>query len=324
MACTSRLKNLKRGREDKQMKWQSASECGEMLSEAATQALIQEVALSPKPGLVDKYQNGSHTDLNYRLMYRSAEALQNPFYHIAKRAYEAELNQALREDIGQIGRVAEKNMFLATEGVNTHKGAIWALGLFTAVMASMNSEEISRKRLARLVGGLALLKDPSAGAAKTNGRQAEIQYNISGAKGEAGSGFPHVTEVGLPMLWNSRKKGFTEKTSRLNTLVAIMASLSDTCVLHRAGSEALASMHDKASLILLSGGVAYKDGRDLLLELDKELIEKNASPGGCADMLAATLYIDAVCFNSLKTSNDLKYLRKEKHIHEYTHAGVSR
>ena len=111
----------------------SLSEC---LADLAVDALIDEADLSPKPGLVDRRGSGAHTDLHLGLMHASALSLWPCFKAMADAACaRGTLSQALREDIGQIGREGEVEMLRITAGVNTHRGAIWALGLLTAAAA---------------------------------------------------------------------------------------------------------------------------------------------------------------------------------------------
>ncbi|WP_313619302.1 triphosphoribosyl-dephospho-CoA synthase, partial [Pantoea septica] len=101
----------------------------EWLAHAATQCLIDEARLSPKPGLVDSRGNGAHHDLTLALMERSACSLQPTFLELARQCWQRPADVALREAVGRLGREGERQMMAATGGVNTHRGAIWALGL---------------------------------------------------------------------------------------------------------------------------------------------------------------------------------------------------
>jgi len=117
---------------------------------------------------------------------------------------------------------------------------------------------------------------------------------VRGARGEAESGFPHIIEIGLPMLRNSRSQGLTEEFARINALVAIMADLDDTCLLHRGGLTALALAKADAKIILQLGGTSTADGFRALYDLDHKLLRLNASPGGSADLLAGVLFLDFI------------------------------
>jgi triphosphoribosyl-dephospho-CoA synthase len=115
-----------------------------------------------------------------------------------------------------------------------------------------------------------------------------------GARGEAQAGFPHAINIGLPTLYRSRQQGAAERTARLDALLAIMMSLDDTCLLHRGGLAALKTAQNGAAAILTTGGTATVQGWKLLQQLDRDLIALNASPGGSADLLAATLFLDFI------------------------------
>jgi triphosphoribosyl-dephospho-CoA synthase len=122
----------------------------------------------------------------------------------------------------------------------------------------------------------------------------QARYGTTGARGEAFSGFPHVIQVGLPALRAARNLGCTETNSRLSALLNIMVRLEDTCVLYRGGAEGLAVVQKGASAVLLAGGPGSLAGDQTMLQLDRELFIRNISPGGSADLLAATLFLDAL------------------------------
>jgi triphosphoribosyl-dephospho-CoA synthase len=260
------------------------------LADLAIRALIEEAELTPKPGLVDQRGPGAHVDLSLKLMKHSARALRPHFALMALVSFRQIPNQTLREQLGAIGRSAERSMLLATNGVNTHRGAIWALGLLVSAAAmEVNSPEV----LAERAGQLASLPDWNAPEQQlSNGSRVIARYKISGARGEAQAGFPHVTAAGLPRLYRSRQQGGSETEARLDALLAIMRSLNDTCLLHRGGLVALKTAQAAAAAILASGGTTTIQGWGLLRGLDRDLATLNVSPGGSADLLAATLFLD--------------------------------
>jgi triphosphoribosyl-dephospho-CoA synthase len=262
------------------------------LASLAIRALIEEAELTPKPGLVDQRGPGAHADLSLTLMKRSARSLRPHFERMALVSLRQIPNQTLREQLGAIGRSAERSMLLATNGVNTHRGAIWALGLLVSAAAMEgNSPEIVADR----AGQLARLADWNAPEQQlSNGSRVMERYKVSGARGEAQAGFPHVMAAGLPRLYRSRQEGASETKARLDTLLAIMMSLNDTCLLHRGGLVALNTAQAAAAAILASGGTTTIQGWGLLRRLDRDLAALNASPGGSADLLAATLFLDFV------------------------------
>ncbi|WP_433768546.1 triphosphoribosyl-dephospho-CoA synthase [Pseudomonas putida] len=266
----------------------------ERLADLAVDALIDEADLSPKPALVDRRGSGAHTDLHLGLMHASALALWPAFKEMAEAAIEiGEIGLPLREAIGLIGREGEQAMLATTDGVNTHRGAIWALGLLVAAVA-LEPESSAAGSIALRAARLALLDDRHAPRPLSHGAQVAQRYGARGAREEAQLGFPAVIERALPQLQRSRAAGHGEQNARLDALLAIMTRLADTCVLYRAGEEGLHTMQRGAQAVLDAGGSASLAGRRRLHELDQQLIALNASPGGAADLLAACLFIDRI------------------------------
>jgi triphosphoribosyl-dephospho-CoA synthase len=269
------------------------------LATLAVHALIEEAELTPKPALVDRRGPGAHADLSLRLMRCSAGALRSGFELMALASFWRIPSQSLREELGAIGRWAEQSMLLTTGGANTHRGAIWTLGLLVSAAAMGANSPCAVAYSARQ---LACLPDWSAPNQQSNGLRVIQRYKVSGARGEAQAGFPHVTTIGLPILHRSRQEGLSETYARLDALLAIMASLDDTCLLHRGGRAALNLAQTGAATVFAAGGTATVQGWELLQRLDRDLLTLNASPGGSADLLAATLFLDFMA-KSLPTEN---------------------
>ncbi|WP_249745251.1 triphosphoribosyl-dephospho-CoA synthase [Mesobacillus boroniphilus] len=286
----SHLLNSEAGKRDSGM-FLEKQEFSLHLANLAVKSLIEEAELTPKPGLVDKDNSGSHSDMTFKTMIQSAEALEPTFRGIAEASFKHDLSQELREEIAAIGRRGEFEMLEATGGINTHKGAIWALGLLVSSIA-MNPDGSSLNKIAFTAGELARFSDRNLTEQMTNGKRAKDRYGVNGAKGEAQQGFPHLIKVALPELFTSRNRGIEENHCRINALVALMASVDDTCILHRGGAEALSCTKSLAAEILASGGVSTKQGWKLLGRLDQSMRKYNASPGGSADLLAAALFLD--------------------------------
>jgi len=265
----------------------------ERMADLAVKVLVDEVELTPKPGLVDRRSSGAHLDLNLGLMLRSAHALRDGFARMFAAACGASLDLALREAVGRIGREAEADMMRATGGVNTHRRAIWAIGLLRSA-AAMRPDETEPEQVAQRAADLARLPDGFRRSGTSHGERMLAQYGATGARGEAWQAFPHVLGIGLPALQASRAAGHSENTARLDALIAIIARLDDTCVLKRGGRMALRDAHTLASAIMLSGGTGSLSGRYLLRRLEQNMLSYNASPGGAADLLAATLFLDAI------------------------------
>ena len=285
----------------------------EWLSELATQSLIAEAELTPKPGLVDGRGSGSHSDLSLDLMRRSADAIALYFTRMALVSAEAQMDASLRAEVASIGREAEAAMLRATSGSNAHKGAIWVLGLL--VCAASLSEGSLPGFVAEAAGYLARLPDRARPQAVSHGDVVLERYGATGARGEAYVNFPHVVKIGLPALKAARKSGRTERDSRLAALLAIMLHLDDTCVLYRGGHEAQRIVHEGAGRVIKAGGPGSPKGNAALSALEQEFVTLRISPGGSADLLAATLYLDALerglkrveKDNSLVEENDGEY-----------------
>jgi triphosphoribosyl-dephospho-CoA synthase len=141
---------------------------------------------------------------------------------------------------------------------------------------------------------LAKLPDDAAPKVFSKGLRATHRYRVPGAREEAQQAFPHIMQRALPQLRLSRLNGGTEAHARLDALMAIMTSLTDTCVLSRAGMEGLDTMQNGARAVLAAGGTAHPEGQRILALLDKQMLLLNASPGGAADLLAATLFLDRI------------------------------
>jgi triphosphoribosyl-dephospho-CoA synthase len=267
-------------------------ESARTLADCAVRALIEEALLTPKPALVDQRGPGAHHDLDLGRLLRSARALHAPLRAMALVAHGRLPDAELRETLGAIGRRAEQRMLAATGGSNAHRGAIWVLGLLTAALA-MSDARATSAAVAQLAARLARLPDRRAPNVPSNGRRVCAIFRVAGARGEAAAGFPHVVDLGLPQLRRARNRGCDETSARLDALLAIMASLDDTCLLHRGGLPALEAAQRGARRALALGGSGSAAGRRALLELDAELLGLRASPGGAADLLAACLFLDA-------------------------------
>jgi triphosphoribosyl-dephospho-CoA synthase len=262
------------------------------LSELAWQSLIAEAELTPKPGLVDGRGSGPHSDLSLDLMRRSADAIAPYFTRMAVASAEARMDTSLRAVVASIGREAEAAMLRATSGSNAHKGAIWVLGLLTC--AASLSEGSLPELVAEAAGYLARLPDRARPQTVSHGDVVLERYGATGARGEAYGNFPHVIKIGLPALKAARKSGRTERDSRLAALLAIMLHLDDTCVLYRGGPEAQRIVREGAAQVIEVGGPGSPKGNAALIALGQELVGLRVSPGGSADLLGATLFLDAL------------------------------
>jgi triphosphoribosyl-dephospho-CoA synthase len=268
------------------------------LARLATHALLEEARLTPKPALVDRRGNGAHRDLNLALMERSAYSLEPTFAALARASAGARPSAMLRAQLAAIGRDGESVMMEATQGSNAHRGAIWILGLLVAgaticgIGAPMRPRFDAARAICAAAAQIACFPDHGAPLVDSNGSRVRARYGVGGARREAQEGFPHVVRIGLPALRAARDRGVGENAARIDALLAIMTSLDDTCLLHRAGPPALCAAKAGAQEVLTLGGCATARGRAALERLEARLLSLNASPGGAADLLAATLFMD--------------------------------
>lgn len=276
-----------------------ASALASAIGDLAVAVLVDEATLAPKPGLVDARSNGAHADMSLPLMVASAHSLRDGFVAMAQAGQQARrIDVALRERLGALGRDAEAAMLRATGNVNTHRGAIWALGLLAGAAGWLGKTRGTvphAPAIARMAAVIARLPDRHRPAHTGNkGELARAAFGVGGAREQAEAGFPHVMGIGLPALREARARGDAEPTAQVNALLAIMARLDDTCVLARAGLAGLADVQAGAEAVLDAGGIGTLAGRRRLHDLEATMQARNASPGGSADLLAATLFLDRI------------------------------
>ena len=288
------------------------SRAAEEIGRKAYDALIEEVITTPKPGLVDLYSNGAHTDMDADTFRRSAQALR-PFFvsmaqaGISQGGSEEELFKGLR----RTGMEAEEAMYTATGGVNTHKGIIFTFGLFCAAAGRLVREEkaitpqhlldMQQKMSARiLIREVEKLKDADSAtgapeaSALTHGEQNLRRYGTYGVRGEAIAGYPGIFRIGLPVLQDGIRQGREWNLVKLQTLLTLMSQTEDSNVISRGGMEELKAVQAETAAFLAAGGAYRPDAEKLLEDMDADYIRRNLSPGGCADLLAAAILINSL------------------------------
>jgi triphosphoribosyl-dephospho-CoA synthase len=267
-----------------------AAEPGESPAALAVWALEQEARLTPKPGLVDGRGSGAHRDMGLALLLVSVKAIAPWLARVEHLACEHG-GAPPAAQLRACGVAAERDMLAATGGVNTHRGAIFALGLLVAAAADgvMDAEAVC-ERSATLASGLGAGRHSE----RLSGAAARARYGAAGAPGQALAGFPAVREHALPMLERGRAEGASEKSVRLDALLALIATVDDTCLLHRGGLRALHDARRAAVAVLDAGGSGTSEGARRLTRMDRWMRRERLSPGGSGDLLAATLLLDAV------------------------------
>ena len=260
------------------------------IGDLAHSALIDELEAYPKPGLVSPVDSGSHRDMDAGTLRRSAGAIAPFFTELTK----AGAAGAPLSELRRIGLAAEAAMLAATGGINAHRGAIFSLGLICAAAGRSGDVDLSAEARAELVGALwgdEIARRPASPV--THGGKASLRYGVGGASAEAASGFPAVRHLGLPALRLGRDLAPGEpQAARIQCLFGLMAELDDTNLLHRGGPEGLRFARRAARAFLDAGGVGAADWRDRALALHRAFVEARLSPGGAADLLAVTLFLD--------------------------------
>jgi triphosphoribosyl-dephospho-CoA synthase len=261
------------------------------IGRAAIRALYAELALHPKPGLVSPLDSGSHDDMDMTTFMRSLFALRGYYRDIAA----AGARGADFATLQALGIAAERRMLAATGGVNTHRGAVFGLGLLTAAAGWLRGtgKPLGGQALGRVVatlwGGDIMAASPRA--PDSNGAQAIRRYGVRGARQEAAEGFPTLFKVALPTLSRTFDILGCEERAMVQTLFALMAALEDTNLLHRGGPAGLTFVQAEAQRFLDRGGVFRPGWRAEALALHDACIARRLSPGGSADMLAAAWFV---------------------------------
>lgn len=254
-------------------------------------ALLTELKLHPKPGLVSPVDNGAHDDMNLTTFVCSLLALRSYFTAIA----DAGARGAAFDGLQRLGIEAEKKMLAATGGMNTHRGAIFCLGFLAAAAGWRRARGLSLRGENLIETILRLWGDGIAEAGReatdSHGARAIRRYGARGAREELLAGLPTLLGVAVPSLQYALKQTACPELASIQCLFAIMAELQDTNLLHRGGPEGLAFVQNAAHRFLAAGGVHAPDWRQRALDLHADCIALHLSPGGAADCLAAAWFV---------------------------------
>ena len=269
------------------------------LGALAAKALLYEVCTTPKPGLVDRSNNGSHRDMDVFTFLDSTAALL-PYFEEAVRLGIETRNLPPQETfrrLRQAGAAGERAMFRATGGVNTHKGAVFTLGTVCAAAGRLWTAEGFSKDLD---AALALCGEMSAQAvqedfeairregAHTTGQRLYLEHVLEGIRGELSRGLPAVAQIGLPTLRRRLEAGDSMEQAGVQVLLALMAQVVDTNLIARGGLEGQQWAMEQAKNLTQGRAATQQEAE----KLDRALIERNLSPGGCADLLAITYFLE--------------------------------
>jgi triphosphoribosyl-dephospho-CoA synthase len=257
----------------------------------ALNSLYQELCAYPKPGLVSLVDNGSHQDMDACTFLRSLFSLKAYFRDVAL----VGSRNACYEKLRCLGIMAESRMLRATGNANTHRGAIFSLGLIAAAagLLSGRGQSLEEDALGRTIrerwGDDILLSAP--GRPCSHGTMVAAQYGVSGARQEAAAGFPHLFNVGLPALEASLSQRINLQSAIIQCFFHLMAVLPDSNLLYRGGPQGLRYAQSEATSFLTRGGAFRKNWRVHARAIHHQFIARNLSPGGSADLLAASLFV---------------------------------
>ena len=261
------------------------------IARLVVRSLHRELVLYPKPGLVSLRDSGAHRDMNATTFLRSLFALRHYFVDIAS----AGASAAPMAELRRLGICAEKRMLTATNGINTHRGAIFALGMLSAAAgrASAVGRSFSDDTLREVLATYwrrDLLMAPLP-TTLSHGLQVAARYGIPGARSEAISGFPAVFEIALPALREALARGVGTERACLHAFFSLLALVDDTNVLYRGGLRVLHEVQRGAAKFIAVGSVFGDDWMSRAELLHRQCTQQRISPGGCADLLAAAWFV---------------------------------
>lgn len=257
----------------------------------AVRSLYQELVLYPKPGLVSLIDNGSHQDMDASTFMRSLFSLRGYFVAITA----AGMKRASFEELRTLGIAAEARMMRATGGVNTHRGAIFCLGMLCAAVGAgyaqrhvLSPAAIRANVLAHW--GEALGRHSLMQAATSHGGEVAGKYKVGGAREEAALGFPAIFDIALPQLEKSRRAGIAWHETKIDTLFLLMSHIHDSNVYSRGGLSGAEIVKDSSRQFLAAGGTSRGDWMRHAIAVHDDFVRLGLSPGGAADLLAASCF----------------------------------
>ncbi len=270
----------------------------------ALRSLLDEVCTTPKPGLVDRENSGSHRDMDIFTFTASASALAPYFLQCAAIGQDTRTQppehtfQALRA----AGIQAEQSMFAATGGVNTHKGAIFTLGTVCGAVGRLWTPELPCRDLKKILEVCAQMtkeaveQDFSAmrasGQGVTVGQRLYLEHGLTGIRGEAAAGLPSVEKVGLPAFCKALARGNSRNDAAAIALLHLIGAVTDTNMIARGGMKLAREAMEQVKNLLKQNPMPKPEQ---IRQLDRAFVQKNLSPGGCADLLAVTLFLHDWC-----------------------------
>lgn len=274
-----------------------------IIGHLASMALQAELDTTPKPGLVDRNDNGAHRDMDHTLMQRSIQALHPYFVRLAQLGFTDK--QPCHDEIVNIGIEAEREMFKATGGVNTHKGALFSIGLAAVALAgeafsritqaercgTMAYNDVNSKQIQSLSNSIASLARLFPDTNGTHGSKAKANNILKGALDNAREGYTQLFKAWLPFYIDRIAEG--DNYALHKTLLRIMCDLDDTNIVYRTSMETMQEVKTEARQMLdTSRNIVNFEAA--LQAMNTDYIHRNISPGGSADMLSLVVFLSCV------------------------------
>lgn len=267
------------------------------IAETAVRSLLYEVSVSPKPGLVDRFDSGAHSDMDF-FTYLDSTAALGEYFRSAFLLGHALCKKSTKElfsQLRQLGITAEQDMYQATGGINTHKGIIFTFGLFCGGLGWFYPQEIKldEQKFLQFCGELAApaLKNDLAHVeehpAATGGERMFAATGSAGIRSEAAAGYPSLLNYGLPALRKALKRGCSYNEAGIITLLELLCHVQDSNIFARCGTGKQAELIPFVKRILLTNCLDLSQVEDL----NRRCIAQRISPGGCADLLAAAFFL---------------------------------
>ena len=273
---------LKNGNLLQAMKFVPSTTLPYLVAWLAINALKQELDLTPKPGLVDTHDNGSHSDMDYAIMLKSINALRSYFAQLAVISYSDSLPEA--SQLQNMGINAEKKMLAATDGINTHRGALFSMGLAVVAACHILATGCCSYFLDQWSKIVTSIASQMPGSDNSHGNSVKAQHNVAGALDIARTGYSEMVNKWLKYYCDN----CNDEHIKHKTLLLIMCSLDDTNVIHRAGFEMAQQVKQEAAHLLENFSI------EGLEQMNQSFIARNISPGGAADMLSLTLFLSTL------------------------------
>lgn len=276
-----------------------------VLWNAAAEAVLSEILTAPKPGLVDPLGQGCHIDMTWRTFISSAQSIE-PFWE-----YQAVIgltgivpSEALKR-LRFIGVEMEKKMFIVTSGINTHRGLIFLLSLllYGAGYCIYSRRELTPENIVYYASAsvqgitareLGSLSKKNVSEKLSNGEKLFLMHGITGARGEAEMGFPSVLLYGLPELRRTYSMGASTNSSNIASLLSIMCSNEDSNVIHRGGFDFWKNEYLQMVKKTIDAFDPFSEDYRPVEDLEEKFLEHRISPGGAADLLCCSIFLDQI------------------------------